>query len=538
MANTTAQPDAVNAAILGPDILAKQYQLQRAQQYAQLLQQGAMQDAQGPAGEMVSGHYVPTYNGLKSLGKAYLASKKMDELPKMQAENSQAQMAELVKNFGGGGVPSTPAEAASTALAAGSLQGDTGPTLTNADRMNSLTSGTPSAGVLPRLNGMDPKTAAIAYMGMGQGEYLKALASQLSPTDVQKNDRYLGISPDQTRVTELAKRLKEGTQSLLPGQTNVLPGGSRVVAPNFETGVAGGFDANGNPIANEIPGSSLIAANRAGGIKRAEAGVQDAFAVPTRVDSVSGPVALTPAQQRSAANGGIDPARPQSPMTPRSGDSDRAMIYTQEMSKAKQQLASAKTPEEKGRAQADVDSLQREMSRIGIPLQGEGQRATEVDTAKANVVRDTTRIAEGRRYGQMKSTADRALELLGQGPTHSGIGAMVDSAANFFGTSTKGADVASSLGTLSSWMTSNVPRMEGPQSDADVANYRIMAGQVGDKNIPVQQRINAVKELKLLQDKYAELNGGYAKQGGATGGWTGKDQASTNNINALLEKYK
>jgi hypothetical protein len=85
---------------------------------------------------------------------------------------------------------------------------------------------------------------------------------------------------------------------------------------------------------------------------------------------------------------------------------------------------------------------------------------------------------------------------------------MVDAGAGLFGKSFKSADVASQLETLGGWMVSNVPRMEGPQSDFDVKNYRTMAGMVGDKTKPLSQRLAALDTLEQLQQKYAHLNGG------------------------------
>ena len=136
-----------------------------------------------------------------------------------------------------------------------------------------------------------------------------------------------------------------------------------------------------------------------------------------------------------------------------------------------------------------------------------------VNTAAANVVRDTSQIAAEKMHGQLKEGTQRALELLQQGPTASGIGSLMDSAANFVGKSTAGADAASKLDTISGWLTANVPRMEGPQSDKDVASYREMAGMVGDRTKPVSQRIGAVQEMQRLQDKYAEMNGGKSTAG-------------------------
>lgn len=61
------------SSMMWPDIAAKQYQLQRAQSYAQMLQKGMLDAQSEPAGTMVSGHYVPTFGGAKSLAMALMA---------------------------------------------------------------------------------------------------------------------------------------------------------------------------------------------------------------------------------------------------------------------------------------------------------------------------------------------------------------------------------------------------------------------------------------------------------------------------------
>lgn len=156
------------------------------------------------------------------------------------------------------------------------------------------------------------------------------------------------------------------------------------------------------------------------------------------------------------------------------------------------------------------------------------ETAKAVKTAEADVGRDTQVQTEQKRFKQMMSGVDMAESLLKQGPTASGAGAFVDGAASFFGKSTKGANVAAQLDTLSGWMVSNVPRMEGPQSDKDVQNYRIQAAMVGDRTKPVEQRLAALTVLRELQNKYAGINGGNTAQsgGGATGGWGGSQPSA------------
>lgn len=107
---------------------------------------------------------------------------------------------------------------------------------------------------------------------------------------------------------------------------------------------------------------------------------------------------------------------------------------------------------------------------------------------------------------QLLSAAERAKALLNTNTTDSGIGAIADKVSGFVGYSPESSQNAASLETLSGWMTANVPRMEGPQSNYDVENYRIMAGKVGDRTVPVEERKKALSELVRLQEKYRHLN--------------------------------
>jgi hypothetical protein len=133
--------------------------------------------------------------------------------------------------------------------------------------------------------------------------------------------------------------------------------------------------------------------------------------------------------------------------------------------------------------------------------------------ARAAAERDATFAKGGANSKDTLTYIAEARKLLAQKPTASGFGSIVDAGANFLGTSTKGADVAAQLDTLSGWMVSNVPRMEGPQSNFDVQNYKTMAATVGDRTKPLSQRIKALDTLEGLQKKYAHLNGSAEKTG-------------------------
>lgn len=152
----------------------------------------------------------------------------------------------------------------------------------------------------------------------------------------------------------------------------------------------------------------------------------------------------------------------------------------------------------------------------------EAARVRAIDTAKADVTRDTGRQSEAKLANKLNTGIDRALELLKEGPTSSLAGNAADKALGVFGMSTPGGEKAAQLETLSGWLVSNVPRMEGPQSNMDVLNYQTMAGRIGDRNLPIGVRMKAAEEVKKLQNKYSDLNEPSKQaQGGATGSWGG-----------------
>lgn len=187
-----------------------------------------------------------------------------------------------------------------------------------------------------------------------------------------------------------------------------------------------------------------------------------------------------------------------------------------------------------GNSQADVAAMKREVGRLKLqsgitnaqlasapagnvvelsPAEqaaNEAARVRAVDTAKADVARDTGRVADAKKTSQMREAASTAMKILEGNPTGSGVGAFADAVGNFVGQPMKGASDAQQLEALGGWMTANVPRMEGPQSDADVRNYATMAGRIGDRTLPVSVRRDALKVVMGLMDKYADLNGAAA----------------------------
>lgn len=88
-------------------------------------------------------------------------------------------------------------------------------------------------------------------------------------------------------------------------------------------------------------------------------------------------------------------------------------------------------------------------------------------------------------------------------PTGSGLGTIVDTAGAAVGLAPSGAAQADQLRAIGGQLVAKMPRMEGPQSDRDVQLYTQMAGQIGDSTIPVSRRLEALKTVEGIVNKYA-----------------------------------
>lgn len=117
---------------------------------------------------------------------------------------------------------------------------------------------------------------------------------------------------------------------------------------------------------------------------------------------------------------------------------------------------------------------------------------------------------------------DEAESLLDKA-TGSYAGMAFDKAARFIGGSTKGAEAISQLKVLEAKLMMTQPRMEGPQSNADVNLYKEAAGQIGDPTVPAAIKRAALKTIRQLNTKYPNA----ASQGAS----------QQNDIEALMKKY-
>jgi len=127
----------------------------------------------------------------------------------------------------------------------------------------------------------------------------------------------------------------------------------------------------------------------------------------------------------------------------------------------------------------------------------EGAKLTEVQ-------KQTDKMAVGKQAAMDAQIAD-GLNLLAKNPTGSGIGTFVDSAMGLIGKSTESSRTTTELQVVAGWLQNNVPRMEGPQSNADTILYRQMAAQIGDSTVPVENRKKALERLQSLMNNQSEI---------------------------------
>jgi hypothetical protein len=107
-----------------------------------------------------------------------------------------------------------------------------------------------------------------------------------------------------------------------------------------------------------------------------------------------------------------------------------------------------------------------------------------------------------------QKNGEKALALIEQArkdlpkATASGLGTQVDNANRFFGVSTPSAQSAAKLSTIGGNLMMLMPRMEGPQSDADRKGYETMAGRVGDSTLPAAERAAAMDAIVEITNRY------------------------------------
>lgn len=132
---------------------------------------------------------------------------------------------------------------------------------------------------------------------------------------------------------------------------------------------------------------------------------------------------------------------------------------------------------------------------IGLPKEPTGPQP----------VMPITTSAPGKRQQQASNALGiiKEAKTLIDDATGSYLGAGMDQAARAVGWGTDSGQAAAKLKALEGALMMSQPRMEGPQSDKDVALYRQMAGQIGDSTVPASTKRAALDVIERLHQRYA-----------------------------------
>jgi hypothetical protein len=151
----------------------------------------------------------------------------------------------------------------------------------------------------------------------------------------------------------------------------------------------------------------------------------------------------------------------------------------------------AKAPYAIQEAQAKSDIEIREAARKAEQEAAIKRREALADAEQKKAVDATTTLG----------LLDEAERLIKQS-TGSRAGALRDDVAATFGVATEGAQAIAALNPVAARLTLAVPRMEGPQSDADRLLYQKAAGDFANPQVPRETRIAALQQMRRLAEKY------------------------------------
>lgn len=93
-------------------------------------------------------------------------------------------------------------------------------------------------------------------------------------------------------------------------------------------------------------------------------------------------------------------------------------------------------------------------------------------------------------------------ELLLPQATEGSIQTFGKGLAGAFGKATEGSLADAKLQVIAAELISNVPRMEGPQSDKDTMLYKQAAGNLADTTLPSETRMAALQQIREINNKY------------------------------------
>jgi hypothetical protein len=162
---------------------------------------------------------------------------------------------------------------------------------------------------------------------------------------------------------------------------------------------------------------------------------------------------------------------------------------------------------------ADVQTKIAEENRATARKLEEEQRAVkaksaEIDLKKSkNLENLPTLITRAKAVLKGESVDETGAVTKAPLPTQSLGGSVIDFMGGVVGKTPQGAAQADRLKVIGGALVLAMPRMEGPQSDADTLLYREMAGKVGDNTVSIERRLAALDEVEKIYSKYNKTSG-------------------------------
>lgn len=157
---------------------------------------------------------------------------------------------------------------------------------------------------------------------------------------------------------------------------------------------------------------------------------------------------------------------------------------------------------ERAKTGVELESLP---TKIALENQGAIERASGTARAEADAKREADlATAAQKKYvdaGTTLSLLEQAEPLI-RAATGSMLGNARDQTLAAFGQTTDGAAAIAALNPIAANLTLAVPRMEGPQSDADRMLYQQAAGSFNNPNTTVGQKLASLQTMKTLAQKY------------------------------------
>jgi hypothetical protein len=151
---------------------------------------------------------------------------------------------------------------------------------------------------------------------------------------------------------------------------------------------------------------------------------------------------------------------------------------------------------EKAKAELDLVTINKDGKEILVPRSSVINQANEGNPALAKA---DTKTTQGQTVLDLAARAKAVLPQASSGA----ISGLMTMATDASGIPTNKSAADAQLRVISGALTSNMPRMEGPQSNADVALYKQSAADVANSNLPYQTRMKALETVIGLNEKYA-----------------------------------